>query len=178
MKEVFKLTKQKKYIIYVDASGIKENTEFKISLYDIQTNATEVLALDTNIQDSNAAEIYAIIYAIMYINKHNISNAMILCDNQSAVKNKAVSDMAKLFNISLLWIPREINIVADKISKLEPTKKAKEFYLLEMFVKTINYVNIDNKCNQELKNLKEQIKIKNEKIKNQATQLTSLKKKN
>jgi len=169
-----------RYIIYVDASGIQNNTEFKISLYDKQTNATLILALGEDIQDSTSAESYAIIYAIMYVNKHSISNAMILCDNKSAVNNKTIQNIAKLFHISLLWIPREINIVADRISKLEPTQKDKELYLLEMFVKTIHYVytdSIDNQCINEIETLKEQIKVKNEKIKNQATQLNSLKNK-
>lgn len=175
------MSKQKtRYIIYVDASGAENNTEFKISLYDRQTNATFILALGENVQDSTRAELYAIVYAIMYTNKHKIPNVMILCDNTSAVRNPNVQNIARLFNIELLWIPREINEVADRISKLEPTQKDKELYLLEMFISTIEYAHIsdtDHAKTQEIATLKEQIKIKNEKIKNQTTQLNVLRNK-
>ncbi|MCT7464583.1 MULTISPECIES: ribonuclease H family protein [Aliarcobacter] len=39
--------------------------------------------------------------------------------------------MCKKYNIKITWIPREINIVADKVAKLQPTKKDDTFYTID-----------------------------------------------
>ncbi len=111
----------------------------------------------------------------MYINKHNVQNAIVLCDNRSSVENEVIRKSAELFNIQLSWIPREINVVADRVAKLNPTLKEKELYLLEMFVKLLN-AKTNNNDTVTIENLNKQLKTKNEKIANQTKQLNSLKK--
>lgn len=152
-------------LIYVDASGMENNSIFKISLYDKEKNATHVLQLE-NIKHNNEAEQYAIFYAVLYIKRHNYDRCHILCDNQGAVKNQLIESLSKEYNIGISWIPREANIVADKISKLEPTLKEKEWNLLTLFVTLFKkqcHGAKDNQINshQEIEKLK--IKIENQK---------------
>lgn len=128
------MAKHPKRILYIDASGYNNNTQFKISLYDPAINLTNILALN-DINTSNVAEKYAILYSIFYCVKNNLKNVYILCDNQSAVDNKKLQELASLKSIKLLWIPREINTIADRVSKLEPTVKEKEWFLLDYLYK-------------------------------------------
>ncbi len=124
----------KKRIIYVDAT-IKDEKS-KISLYDTENNLTNILELK-NITDINQAELYGVLYAILYVVKNNYSSCHILGDNKGSVENKIIQKLAKENKLSISWIPREINVIADKILKLEPTVKVKEWYILNMFYKLI-----------------------------------------
>jgi len=123
---------KKRRILYVDATVIDSIT--KISLYDTTNNLTNILEL-VDIKDNNIAESYAVLYAILYQIKHNYSNCHILTDNLSTTQNKKLLEFTKSRKIGLSWIPREINIIADKITKLEPTVKIKEWYILDAFYK-------------------------------------------
>jgi len=125
---------KKKRILYVDATVTNDIT--KISLYDISNNLTNILEL-LNIKDNNIAEQYGVLYAILYAIKHNYLNCHILSDNLHAIQNKKILQYAKDNKVSLSWIPREINIVADKITKLDPTVKVKEWYILNAFYRLI-----------------------------------------
>jgi ribonuclease HI len=127
-------------IIYVDAGQIeiKGKQFFQICLYDSFTNGTDILKLNS-IEDNNVAEKYAILYAIMYLIKKNYTNSHILSDNQSACKDKIILKLIQDYKINLSWIPREINIVADKCAKLNSTVKESEFFLLNFL-----YTNIYN----------------------------------
>ena len=166
-------------LIYVDASGIEDNTIFKISLYDKENNLTSILELD-EIGNSSEAEQYAILNAIFYIKKHNYFRCHILCDNQSAVNSKMIQFLSKEYHIGISWIPREANIIADKISKLEPTLKETEWNLLKMFVELIkkqchNIKEIEAEQSKEITLLKDKIEKQKTKISNQAKQINSLK---
>lgn len=95
---------------------------------------TNILKL-IDVETSNIAEKYAVLYAILYSAKNNLKNVCILCDNQSAVENKKLQELASKKSIRITWIPREINTIADKIAKLDPTVKEKEWYLLDYVYK-------------------------------------------
>jgi hypothetical protein len=125
---------KKRRILYIDAT-IQDDIA-KISLYDTQNNLTNILELH-DITKSIEAEQYAIIYAILYIVKNNYERCHILCDNQSATQNKKILELAQREKIAISWIPREINVTADKIVKLEPTIKIKEWYILDLFYKML-----------------------------------------
>ncbi|MFA7083199.1 MAG: hypothetical protein WC141_01565 [Arcobacteraceae bacterium] len=130
------MSKIKRRMLYVDATGYKDNTEFKISLYDPEINLTNILALK-DISTSNEAEKYAILYGILYSVKSNLKSVHILCDNQNATESKELRELAAYASIRILWIPRELNTIADKIAKLEPTVKEKEWYLLHFIYKNL-----------------------------------------
>ncbi len=176
-------------LIYVDASGMENNSIFKISLYDKENNATHTLQLK-DIEHNTLAEEYAIYYAVLYIKKHNFKKCHILCDNQSAVNNEISKTLSKKYAIGISWIPREANIVADKISKLEPTKKEEEWNLLKLFVDLVmnqkdNQVTSTQIATTEVQNLKKELQQtketlnnKNTKIANQAKQINNLREKN
>jgi hypothetical protein len=125
---------KKRRILYVDATIQDDIT--KISLYDIQNNLTNILEL-YDITKSIDAEQYAIIYAILYIVKNDYDRCHILCDNLNATQNKNILELAKSKNITISWIPREINVIAVKIVKLEPTIKIQEWYILDLFYKML-----------------------------------------
>lgn len=183
-----KESKTNRRLIYVDASGLENNSIFKISLYDKEKNATHVLQLK-DVVHNNEAEQYAIFYAILYCKKHDHQRCHILCDNQSAVNSKTVQFLSKDYNIGVSWIPREANIVADKISKLEPTLKEKEWNLLKLFVDLIkkqchNAKDTQEAKDQEIISLKNQIEqqkktieTRNTKISNQTQQIKNLQEK-
>jgi len=125
---------KKRRIIYVDATVMDDIT--KISLYDKENNLTNILEL-IDVKDNNIAERYALLYAILYSVKNNLANCHILSDNLQATQNKKIVEFCKNRKIAVSWIPREINIIADKIVKLEPTVKDKEWYILKLFYEMI-----------------------------------------
>jgi len=168
----------RRHIIYVDA-GSTNSENYKIGLYDSQTNATHIMEL-LKIDNNNMAEKYAIFYAIFYIYKNNYTNCMVLCDNQGAVTDKIITALVKACGIKISWIPREINHIADKTCKLEATLKESDFYSLNLFVKlsskAYDSTTSDTSLKQEISQLKQEVNNLKVKIKNQATQLTNMKK--
>ncbi|CAA6820723.1 MAG: Unknown protein [uncultured Sulfurovum sp.] len=178
-------SKRSRRLIYVDASGVENNTIFQISLYDKDNNATSILKLD-EVENSSEAEQYAIFYALLYIKKYNYVGCHILCDNQSAVNSKIVQILSKEYSIGVSWIPREANVIADKIAKLEPTVKESEWNILKLFVELIknqchNMNDVKAEQKTEIKALKETIEkqkatidLRNTKISNQAKQINAL----
>ena len=46
-------------------------------------------------------------------------------------KNPNILKICDKYNIKITWIPREINVVADKVAKLQPTKKDDTFYTID-----------------------------------------------
>lgn len=167
---------KRRQIIYVDITGEENNSIFKLGLYDPDNNRTLIMNLK-EISSNNEAEKYGIYYAMLYIKKHNFENTIILCDNESAVNDKTIQSLSKFLKIKISWIPREINTVADKICKQEPTLKDTDWNLLELFIKL--YKHHDSATNETLKeeieSLKKQLEEKNTKIKNQTSQLSSQK---
>jgi len=101
-------------IIYVDASFNNEMKESKICLYDVDENKIDTLI--TKIPTSSSfAERYAIVYACLYAKKLNLldKKVHILNDNYSATTHTKIKELCSLLNISISWIPREINRIAD-----------------------------------------------------------------
>ena len=174
------MNSNKRRVIYVDITGEENNTQFKLGLYDPEVNRVEIMRLK-EMNHNTEAEKYAIFYAMFYIKKHNLSNTIVLCDNQNAVNDKIVNSLAKFLKINISWIPREINTVADKICKLETNLKETHWNLLELFINLYTHnsssegIELSKKLEEEIKVLKAQIKTKDTKIQNQANQLNQLK---
>lgn len=123
----------KRKIIYVDASFFdKEST---ISLYEKETCTGLILKInneDFKVKNNAEAESLAIFNAILYIRKKDYNKAIILCDNESSAKK--YTNIEK--GIRVLWIPREINAIADKLSKLNNNTKQEQINLLKyLFLK-------------------------------------------
>ena len=120
-------------IIYVDASY--QDTVSSISLYEKEIGTGLVIKVNNSeftIENNTHAESLAVFHAILYIKKQDYKKAIILCDNENVAKKYA--DYEK--GIRVIWIPREINIVADKLTKLENNIKEKEINLLKyLFIK-------------------------------------------
>lgn len=101
-------------IIYVDASFSNETKESKICLYDVDENKIDTLT--SKMPTSSAfAERYAIVYACLYAKKLNLldKKVHILNDNYSATTHTKIKELCSILNISISWIPREINQIAD-----------------------------------------------------------------
>ena len=102
-------------IIYVDASFGTDTKESKICLYDVDENKMDTLI--TKIPTSSSfAERYAIVYACLYVKKINIldKKVHILSDNFSVTTHTKIKELCSILNISISWIPREINQIADE----------------------------------------------------------------
>ena len=69
--------------------------------------------------------------AITYIKTKDIKRAVILSDNQAAVEDQNILKTCEKNKIKLTWIPREINVIADKVAKLQPTKKDDTFQTID-----------------------------------------------
>jgi len=176
--------KIKRRIIYVDASGKESNTEFKISIYDPEKSLTHILQL-RECNNNSEAERYAIFYALFYIKKFNYKNTHILSDNLSAVNDKYIKKASKELGITVSWIPREINIIADKMSKSEPTLKEKDWNILKLFVDLYTREEFLNSSFQnsneedltkQLLNAKNKINEQKKVIKSKDNQIAQLKK--
>lgn len=165
-------------IIYVDA-GSTNSDNYTISLYDKESNATQIMEL-TDIKNNTDAEKYAVYQAILYIVKKEFQCCMILSDNQSAVNDKGLQSLINELGIKISWIPREINTVADKTCKLEPTLKEEDFHVLKLFVKLSQKAygkkELINSQNMKQDNPSLITKLET-KIKNQVMQINALKKK-
>ena len=120
-------------IIYVDASYNHETKESKISLYDKEIGKLDTLTLNKP-SNSGEAEKAAVLYACIYKIKKDLNNQKIhiLNDNTSAVNDKNILIICKYFNVNVSWIPREVNIIADKGTKLETNINQEESRIVEM----------------------------------------------
>ncbi len=120
-------------IIYVDASY--QDITSSISLHEKETGASIVIKIDNKefaIENINHAEALAVFNAILYIKKQDYKKSIILCDNENVAKQYASYEKG----VRVIWIPREINIVADKLTKLENNTREKEINLLKyLFIK-------------------------------------------
>ena len=146
------MAQEKRRIIYVDA-GQNENKEFQIALFDPEINLTSIVKL-LNVDNNNVAEKYAVVNAIIYIKSKNIKRAVILSDNEHSVKDSKIIKLCEKYKIKITWIPREINVVADKVAKLQPTKKDDTFHTIDFIYDLIFGKEIDltsKVANKELK---------------------------
>ncbi|MFK5975993.1 MAG: hypothetical protein QM493_05760 [Sulfurovum sp.] len=125
-------------IIYVDASFNQETKESTISLFDQEINKLDTLKTDAP-PSSSKAEIYAVLYACLYVRKNGIKDRKIhiLNDNYHAVTNTKIEKLCKDMNINISWIPREINVIADKGTKQESNIKISTSNVLEFFYELI-----------------------------------------
>ena len=123
------MNKEKGRVIYVDA-GHNDNKEFQIALFDPEINLTSIIKLN-GINNNNIAEKYAVVNAITYIKSKELTKTVILSDNEAAVRDPNILKLCEKYKIKITWIPREINIVADKVAKLQPTKKDDTFYTID-----------------------------------------------
>ena len=142
------MAQEKKRIIYVDA-GQNENKEFQIALYDPEINLTSIIKL-IDITNNTIAERYAVLNAITYIKSKRINKTVILSDNEQVVRDNHIGKLCEKYKIKIAWIPREINIIADKVAKLQPTKKDDVFYTLEFIHDLIYPQKIVNQNNTNI----------------------------
>lgn len=135
------MNKEKRRVIYVDA-GHNDNKEFQIALFDPEINLTSIIKLN-GINNNNIAEKYAVVNAITYIKSKELTKTVILSDNEAAVRDPNILKLCEKYKIKITWIPREINIVADKVAKLQPTKKDDTFYTID-FIYDLIFPDIEN----------------------------------
>lgn len=151
------MSQERRRIIYVD-TGQNENKEFQIALFDSEINLTSIVKL-LNVDNNNIAEKYTVVNAIMYIKSKDIERAVILSDNEYSVKDSKVIKLCEKYKIKITWIPREINVVADKVAKLQPTKKDDTFYTID-FVYDLIFDNSNETTKTTNEAKKENLKIK------------------
>lgn len=121
----------KRKIIYVDASFHKNNKNNAIGLYDVCRGYS--ISLNVNhLNTSSECELYAIYYAFYYIIKFGYKNCHVLSDSLQSANNKLVRKMFLSYNIGLSWIPREINTIADDLSKSEPVNRVDELSIVNL----------------------------------------------
>ena len=179
-------------LIYVDASRVQDSngTVYKIGLYDKSNNVSLGLRLkEEEVSNVAGAEKIAILYAFLYIIQKDIQNAHILSDNQPAVSDSKFQLLLKHYSISVSWIPREANMVADRLTKLDIAYKQEDVNLIHMlndlieqkidFSKAIESdesieIKKLQKENEELHKKNEEL---NKKVNNQKRMLASLNKK-
>jgi hypothetical protein len=172
-------------ILYVDASV--KNGICKIALFDHKIDKLDVIEYKSDIT-SAVAEKYAVLNAALYSVKHNLNRVHILTDHQPAVGDERIAKIFRDLDLTISWIPREINVVADKGTKLDNNTEQSDFRVLDMFYKismrdenSIMFDSADvdtNNLKQQLENLKKEnidLKNKNSTLKGQ---LNSLKQKN
>ncbi|MFT6836145.1 MAG: hypothetical protein ACJA0H_002191 [Francisellaceae bacterium] len=119
-------------IIYTDASISPEKSQ--IAMYCAKTNVTHTLKVmgENTIND---LEKISIMYAMEYALNNSISNPHILNDNLNSCNR--VEKIAKHIGITVSWIPREINRIADKASRNEPNQPDITKDSLQLFAKSM-----------------------------------------
>jgi hypothetical protein len=124
-----------KTIIYVDASFIEQRHQ--IGLYDQKNKKGYTVCLSKNVTDITLAEQYAILYGLLYAYKKHLPKVIVMSDCRNALKDNALNTLAKNLGMTIMWIPREINI-ADAISRKEPNRKKKVWKQLKLIMRFIN----------------------------------------
>ncbi len=116
-------------IIFTDAGGSDGHKDskipYKIGLYHPKNCTTECIELDLGL-NTYEAECYGVLNAIIYAINNELKNVMIVSDNNNACQNKKILNFANSYNIKIYWIPRELNKISDKMTKLKPTTTKKE----------------------------------------------------
>jgi len=155
----------KRKLLYIDTFSDESDKTYKISMFEQHKNVIYTLELK-DVTSSKEAKIYAIYYAIMYIKKYGYKNYHILCDSDKAVHSENIRCVVKRYKIGLSWIPREANVIADKIASLDPTLKEKEWNMLKLFVELIQ-----NSNKKKIRSLKAEIKRLKAVVSNQAKKI-------
>ncbi len=133
-------------IIYVDASFSSQTKESKICLYDVDENKVDTLTT-TMPTSSSFAERYAIVYGCLYSKKLNISDKKIhiLNDNYGATTHTKIKELCSILNISISWIPREINTIADKGTQDSCNIQVEDVHICDLFYELMIEKNMTNK---------------------------------
>ena len=171
-------------LIYVDASRVEDDEiVYKIGLYDKSNNVSLGVRLkEQEVSSIASAEKIAILYAFLYIIKKGIRNVHILSDNQSAVNSSKIKLLLRYYGVSASWIPREANLIADKLSKLDLAYNIENLNLLHMLNDLIEQKidfskAIESDESIEIKKLQKENEELNKKVNNQKRMLASLNKK-
>lgn len=143
-------------ILYVDASFSNQTKESKICLYDVDENRIDTLI--TKLPTSSSfSERYAIVYGCLYSKKLNISDKKIhiLCDNYGATVHAKIKELCSILNISISWIPREINTIADKGTQDSCNIQNEDVHVCDLFYELMIEKDMINKdhTNIEQKNI-------------------------
>lgn len=147
-------------IIYVDASFSSETKESKICLYDLDENKIDTLI--TKMPTSSAyAERYGIVYACLYAKKLDLldKKVHILNDNYSATTHAKIKELCSILNISLSWIPREINQIADNGTQNNCNIDVKDTNICDLFYELMIVNDNENKDRSNTKLVKSEEKI-------------------
>jgi len=150
-------------IIYVDASLDAKKKRYKISFVGLGKEKNTYIGEE--VQDTNMAERYAILYALYYIQKNGSKKKRycILSDSANSVKRIAYTALIqKGYTISIHWIPREINL-ADSVSKQKAKKKPKLLNKLRIMQKE-SMSEIDSKKQNQKQEKKEMVRVQLTKI--------------
>ena len=145
--------RQVRRIIYVDASFCKASGESRICLYDVDENRTDTLITKMP-TSSSFSERYAIVYACLYAKKLNLLDKKlhILNDNYSATVHTKIKELCSILNISISWIPREINQIADKGAQDDCNVSIEDVNICDLFYELM----IEKEMNkQDLENTKQ-----------------------
>jgi len=151
-------------IIYVDASFSNETKESKICLYDVDENKIDTLITKMP-TSSSFAERYAIVYACLYAKKLNLldKKVHILNDNYSATIHTKIKELCSILNISISWIPREINQIADNGTQNNCNVDIEDSNICDLFYELMIENNMGNKDSLNLKQAKVEEKTNNNK---------------
>jgi len=126
-------------ILYVDASFQKESGESKICLYDLDEDKINIFR--TMLPSSSSfAERYAIVYGCLYAKKLKSlddKKIHILCDNYGATIHTKIKELCSFLNISLSWIPREINTIADRGTSEDCNISDEDVIIYDLFYELI-----------------------------------------
>ena len=133
-------------IIYVDASFNHQTKESKICLYDVDENKIDTL-ITVKPTSSSFAERYAIVYGCLYAKKLNITDKKIhiLNDNYSATIHTKIKELCSILNISISWIPREINTIADKGTQDSCNVQVENVHICDLFYELMIEKDMANK---------------------------------
>lgn len=146
-------------IIYVDASFNSETKESKVCLYDLDENKIDTLI--TKMPTSSAyAERYAIVYACLYAKKLDLldKKVHILNDNYSATTHTKIKDLCSILNISMSWIPREINQIADNGTRTTCNIDVKDTNICDLFYELMIVNDTESKNTSNTKLVKDEEK--------------------
>ena len=138
-------TRRGKNLIFVDGSFQGYPRKSKIALYHKNIHRTLNYGIE-NTTTSNFTEEAAILNAIIYIAKHKLKGkTFIFSDNKSSVekinKDPIFEPLLRHLSFELVWIPRELNQIADQTTKINMKKEIthdKIYHQLSLIIEKIN----------------------------------------
>jgi len=152
---VLPIVRTARRIIFVDASFNNETNESKICLYDVDENKIDTLITKMP-TSSSFAERYAVVYACLYAKKLSLldKKVHILNDNYTATTHKKIKDLCSILNISISWIPREINQIADNGTQNNCNVSIEDSNICDLFYELMIENDMGNKDTLNTKQVK------------------------